>query len=71
MKNIPAGVEQEDLTAIFDRFEGFREVRFFAVKHIAFVEFEDEQFAITAKEATANMPVGPDNKPIKVTYQRQ
>jgi U2 small nuclear ribonucleoprotein B'' len=36
---------------------------------IAFVEYETEQGAITAKENTAGMQLA--DKPIKVTYQRQ
>jgi U2 small nuclear ribonucleoprotein B'' len=42
-----------------------------SVRSVAFAEFENEQFAITAKEATANTPIGAEGKPMKVTYQRQ
>jgi RNA recognition motif-containing protein len=71
LQNLPADVDAEVLSAIFDKFEGFVEARAFAARAIGFAEFENEQFAITAKEATANMPVGEDRKPMKVTYQRQ
>ena len=40
-------------------------------KGIAFVEYEAESGAITAKENTAGMVVGEEEKPIKVTFQRQ
>jgi len=40
-------------------------------KGIAFVEYEAEQGAITAKENTAGMPLGEAGQAIKVTYQRQ
>jgi RNA recognition motif-containing protein len=71
LQNIPADVTQDDLTTIFERFDGFKEVRYIKIRAVGFAEFENEQFAITAKESTANMPIGADNKPMKVTYQRQ
>lgn len=40
-------------------------------KGIAFVEYENESGAISAKEATSGMALGENEKPIKVTYQRQ
>lgn len=71
LQNIPRDVDEEALSDIFERFEGFKEVRLVSVRAVAFAEFENEQFAITAKEATANMPIGEQQKPMKVTYQRQ
>jgi U2 small nuclear ribonucleoprotein B'' len=71
LQNVPKEVDEEALTAIFERFEGFKEVRAVPIKAVAFAEFENEQFAITAKEATANMPIGPEGKQMKVSYQRQ
>lgn len=71
LQNVPKEVDEDALTAIFERFEGFKEVRAVSVKAVAFAEFENEQFAITAKEATANMPIGPEGKQMKVSYQRQ
>jgi U2 small nuclear ribonucleoprotein B'' len=71
LQNIPKDVDEDDLTTIFERFEGFKEVRLVSVRSVAFAEFENEQFAITAKEATANTPIGAEGKPMKVTYQRQ
>ncbi|KAF2873402.1 U2 small nuclear ribonucleoprotein B [Massariosphaeria phaeospora] len=71
LQNIPKDVDAETLTAIFEKFEGFKEVRAIAIKAVAFAEFANEQFAITAKEATANMPIGAEGQPMKVSYQRQ
>ncbi|KAA8571061.1 hypothetical protein EYC84_000420 [Monilinia fructicola] len=60
------------LTSIFGRFEGFREVRLVpGRKGIAFVEYETETGSIGAKENTAGMTLGDEQKVIKVTYQRQ
>lgn len=60
------------MTAIFGRFEGFREVRLVpARKGLAFVEYESEAGAISAKENTAGMVLGNAQQVIKVTYQRQ
>lgn len=71
LQNIPQDVDEDALTAIFERFDGFKEVRLVSVRSVAFAEFENEQFAIAAKEATANTPIGAQGKPMKVTYQRQ
>lgn len=70
VQNLPDDYDVEAATAIFNRFEGFREVRLVPGRRgIAFVEYDADQGAITAKENTAGMTVG-DNA-IKVTYQRQ
>ena len=72
VQNLPEDYEVEGLTAIFGRFEGFREVRLVpGRKGIAFVEYEAEAGAISAKQATAGMALGEEGKPIKVVYQRQ
>jgi RNA recognition motif-containing protein len=71
VQNLPEDYEIDALTSIFGRFEGFREVRLVPGRRgIAFVEYDTEQGAITAKENTAGMAFGKDNV-IKVTYQRQ
>ncbi|KAL6884383.1 RNA-binding domain-containing protein [Trichoderma longibrachiatum] len=70
VQNVPDEYDADGLTAIFGRFDGFREIRLVPGRRgIAFVEYENEQGAITAKENTAGMTLG--DKPIKVTYQRQ
>ncbi|KAM5354360.1 hypothetical protein ACJ41O_001009 [Fusarium nematophilum] len=70
VQNLPEDYDIDALTSVFGRFEGFREIRLVPGRRgIAFVEYEAEQGAITAKENTAGMNLG--EKPIKVTYQRQ
>lgn len=60
------------LTAIFGMFEGFKEVRMVPGRRgIAFIEYEAEAGAITAKENTAGMTVGSDMLPMRVTYRRE
>jgi hypothetical protein len=60
------------LTAIFGRYEGFREVRLVPGRRgIAFIEYESEAGAISAKENTAGMALGDGTQIMKVTYQRQ
>lgn len=72
LRDLPDNADQESLTAVFGRFEGFKEVRLVpGRKGIAFVEYENESGAISAKEATSGMPMGDAGKPIRVTYQRQ
>lgn len=70
LQNIPEDYTVEGLSAIFGRFEGFREVRTVpGRKGIAFVEYLAEQGAVAAKESTGGMTLG--DRVIKVTYQRQ
>lgn len=70
LQNVPDGYDVDGLTAIFGRFDGFREIRLVPGRRgIAFVEYDAEQGAITAKENTSGMKLG--DAAIKVTYQRQ
>ncbi|CAD6448524.1 b460a826-d021-4a8c-b92e-853b26daaf16 [Sclerotinia trifoliorum] len=72
VQNLPEEYDVDMLTSIFGRFEGFREVRLVpGRKGIAFVEYETETGSIGAKENTAGMTLGAEQKVIKVTYQRQ
>ena len=72
LRDLPESYEADGLSRIFSRFEGFREVRMVpGRKGIAFVEYEAEAGAISAKEATAGMQLGDEGKGIRVTYQRQ
>lgn len=72
VQNLPEDYDIDGLTAIFGRFEGFKEVRLVpGRKGIAFVEYEAEAGAISAKESTAGTAIGGDNRYIKVVYQRQ
>lgn len=58
------------LTSLFGRFDGFKEVRMVpGRKGIAFVEFEQLEGAIGAKEGMGGMVL--EDKIVKVTYQRQ
>lgn len=61
----------DGLTTIFGGFEGFKEVRLVpGRKGIAFVEYEAETGAISAKERTSGMTLG-EGKAMKVVYQRK
>ncbi|AEO66762.1 7f1b51ba-4038-4b77-b0e8-e043fb1038a4 [Thermothielavioides terrestris] len=72
VQNLPDDFDKDALTAIFGHFEGFREVRTVPGRSgIAFVEYETEAGAITAKENTAGMALKGGEKIMKVTYQRQ
>lgn len=71
-QNIPDDYDVDSLTSIFGRFNGFKEVRLVpGRKGIAFVEYDTEHGAISAKENTAGMAVGEAGQLLKVTYQRQ
>ncbi|KAK7748908.1 hypothetical protein SLS53_000933 [Cytospora paraplurivora] len=71
VQNLPDDVDAATLTNVFGRFEGFREVRLVPGRRgIAFIEYDNEAGAITAKENTAGMQLN-GGKSMKVTYQRQ
>ncbi|RMZ76538.1 hypothetical protein DV738_g4929, partial [Chaetothyriales sp. CBS 135597] len=71
IRDLPESYDADGLTTIFSRFEGFKEVRMVpGRKGIAFVEYEAESGAISAKEATAGMQLGDAGGGIRVTYQR-
>ena len=64
--------DKDLLTSLFSQFDGFKEVRMVPTrKGIAFVEYEHQEGAISAKEAMAGSVLVPGSGPIKVTYQRQ
>ncbi|KAK8219321.1 hypothetical protein M8818_001055 [Zalaria obscura] len=70
IRQLPDNYGVDELTTIFSRFPGFREVRLVPGRAgIAFVEYEAEDGAISAKEATAGITLG--DSAIRVTYQRQ
>lgn len=70
IQNIPDGYERDELTGLFGKFAGFKEVRMVpSRKGIAFVEYSDEESSIKAKNEMANTVVA--DKMLKVTYQRQ
>ncbi|EPS36100.1 hypothetical protein H072_10499 [Dactylellina haptotyla CBS 200.50] len=73
LQNLPDNATSDILNGIFGSFEGFKEVRLVpGRKGIAFVEYENEAGAISAKENTQGMSLGPDGSGVvKVTYQRQ
>ena len=76
LQNFPEDYDVDGLSAVFERFEGFREVRLVPGRRgIAFVEYDKEAGAVRAKEATSGMVLGGEGgaggKPIKVTFQRK
>lgn len=71
IRDIPDSYDEDSLSRIFSRFEGFKDLRTVpGRKGIAFVEYESEAGAISAKEATAGMQLGDEGQSIRVTYQR-
>jgi len=72
VQNLPNEFDVAALTAIFGMFEGFKEVRMVPGRQgIAFIEYDAEAGAITAKENTAGMTVGPEHSAMRVTYRRE
>lgn len=70
LRDLPEDYSKDMLAAVFRRFPGFKEVRLVpGRKGIAFAEYETEDGAITAKEATAGITLGEET--IRVTFQRK
>ncbi|KAG5985327.1 hypothetical protein E4U55_006099 [Claviceps digitariae] len=70
LQQIPEEYDVDALSAIYSRFEGFREIRFVPGRRgLAFVEYDGEQAAIAARESTSGMKLGDSS--LKVSYQRQ
>jgi U2 small nuclear ribonucleoprotein B'' len=70
LRDLSADYGKDLLTTVFGRFPGFKEVRVVPGRtEIAFVEYENEEGAIQAKEQMNGVALG--DKPIKVTFQRQ
>ena len=69
VRQMPEDYGVEEITSIFARYPGFKEARTVPNRPgIAFVEYENEEGAITAKEATGSMEI--NDKPVRVTFQR-
>ena len=68
LRELPEDYTREQLTTIFSRFPGFKEVRTVpGRKGLAFVEYEAEDGAIAAREATNGITLG--EKVIRVTFR--
>jgi U2 small nuclear ribonucleoprotein B'' len=71
VRDIPNEYDEEALVSMFNRYAGFREVRMINVGRYAgtaFVEYDGNDGAISAREALNGRTVG--GKSMKVTYQK-
>ena len=70
LRDLPEDYTKDALAAVFRRYAGYKDIRLVPGRAgIAFVEYEDENAAITAKEATSGITLA--DKTIKVTFQRK
>jgi len=71
LANLPTESDQAMLQMLFQPFTGFTEVRLVPSRsEIAFVEFENEQQAMCAKDALQGFKIGPNNS-IKISYAKK
>ncbi|CAG8656854.1 3017_t:CDS:2 [Acaulospora morrowiae] len=71
LQNLPSDITGAVLTALFEQYPGFKEVRsIHPAKGIAFVEYDNEPQAMIAKEALTNHLISPDHK-LKITYAKK
>ncbi|OZJ03474.1 hypothetical protein BZG36_02744 [Bifiguratus adelaidae] len=71
LQRIPPETTDVMLKALFSQYPGFKEVRMVPTKQdIAFVEYENEVFASSAKEALNGYQFG-SGRPLRVTFARK
>jgi U2 small nuclear ribonucleoprotein B'' len=71
LTNLPDETNEAMLTLLFNQFPGFKEVRLIPGRSdIAFVEFENEYFAGTAKEALNGFSLSPTHK-MRITFAKK
>ncbi|KAL3315942.1 hypothetical protein Ciccas_005418 [Cichlidogyrus casuarinus] len=71
LTNLPNDSSEAMISALFTQFTGFREVRMVPGRHdIAFVEFDSDAQAGTAKNGLQGFNIKP-NKPIKITFAKK
>ena len=71
VQNLPAEADEDALRALFGRFPGLVDIRMFAARNVGFAEYTSEEEATVAKNNTNGTTMGPEQTPIRVTYQRQ
>ncbi|KAF5099397.1 hypothetical protein D0Z00_001676 [Geotrichum galactomycetum] len=69
LQELPAGVTQSAVETVFKKFTGFVEVRLMAVRRLGFVEFERDEDAVAAKEATSGLVL--DGSAVRITYAKK
>lgn len=69
LQELPPGVQQATVESIFSGFKGYTEVRLMAVRRLGFVEFETDEDAVVAKEATAGLVL--EGSPVRITYAKK
>uniref|UniRef100_A0A914VZ65 RRM domain-containing protein n=1 Tax=Plectus sambesii TaxID=2011161 RepID=A0A914VZ65_9BILA len=69
--NLPEETTEQMLHMLFNQFPGLKEVRLVPNRHdIAFVEFEDETQAVTAKDTLQNFKITP-NQAMHVSFAKK
>ncbi|KAK2092172.1 U2 small nuclear ribonucleoprotein B'' [Saguinus oedipus] len=71
LNNLPEETNEMMLSMLFNQFPGFKEVRLVPGRHdIAFVEFENDRQAGTAKDALQRFKITPSHA-MKITYAKK
>lgn len=69
IRDFPTAYGQAELTALFQRYDGFKEVRIAPIPGVAFVEYQDETGSTAAKNDLNGKQLG--DSVLRVTYQKQ
>lgn len=69
LQNLPSSATSSQIEEIYSKYAGFIEVRLVAPRHLAFVEYETDEYAIVAKEDTQNLKL--DQNSVKVTFTKK
>lgn len=71
VQNLPIDATDETLNAIFSKYQGFKEVRTVpSKKDIAFIEYENDVFANTARLALDRFKMSPTHE-IRVSFAKK
>lgn len=69
LENLPPSITEDTLVQIFSAFPGFSEVRLVAIRRLGFVEYDTEDQAAIARDAT--MGLVNDGYTVKITYAKK
>lgn len=70
VQNLPDGMTDNHLSALFQRYSGFKEVKLISHRNVAFVEFDNEMNATTVMVAFQNFRFSPE-RPMIINYAKK
>ncbi|ODQ65286.1 hypothetical protein NADFUDRAFT_83312 [Nadsonia fulvescens var. elongata DSM 6958] len=69
IQNLPASATKNQLVDLFSTYTGYQDVRFVGVRKVAFIDFENDEDAVKAKEATIGLNL--DGNLLDINYAKK